>query len=77
MPMSFFHRTKLGRIISRMTSDVEDVRMGVQEVLFISLVQIGQMVVAAAFMLWYDPLLFLMVLRFGAGAVGHQPTTSA
>ena len=62
MPMSFYHRTKLGRIISRMTSDVEDVRMGVQEVLFVSLVQIGQMVVAAAFMLWYDPLLFLMVL---------------
>jgi ATP-binding cassette, subfamily B, bacterial len=62
MPMSFYHRTKLGRIISRMTSDVEDVRMGVQEVLFISLVQIGQMGVAAAFMLWYDPLLFLIVL---------------
>ena len=62
MPMSFFHRTKLGRIISRMTSDVEDVRMGVQEVLFVSLVQVGQMAVAAAFMLWYDPVLFLMVL---------------
>jgi ATP-binding cassette subfamily B protein len=62
MPMSFYHRTKLGRIISRMTSDVEDVRMGVQEVLYVSLVQVGQMGVAAAFMLWYDPLLFLMVL---------------
>jgi ATP-binding cassette subfamily B protein len=62
MPMSFFHRTKLGRIISRMSSDVEDVRTGVQEVLFVSLVQIGQMAVAAAFMLWYDPVLFLMVL---------------
>ena len=60
--MSFYHRTKLGRIISRMTSDVEDVRIGVQEVLFVSLVQVGQMGVAAAFMLWYDPLLFLMVL---------------
>jgi ATP-binding cassette, subfamily B, bacterial len=62
MPMSFFHRTKLGRIISRMTSDVEDVRMGIQDVLYVSLVQAGQMVVAAAFMLWYDPVLFLMVL---------------
>jgi ATP-binding cassette subfamily B protein len=62
MPMSFYHRTKLGRIISRMSSDVEDVRMGVQEVLFITLVQVGQMAVAAAFMLWYDPVLFLMVL---------------
>ena len=60
--MSFFHRTKLGRIISRMTSDVEDVRIGVQEVLFVSLVQLGQMLVAAAFMLWYDSILFLLVL---------------
>jgi ATP-binding cassette subfamily B protein len=62
MPMSFFHRTKLGRIISRMSSDVEDVRIGVQEVLFVSLVQVGQMAVAAAFMLWYDATLFLLVL---------------
>jgi ATP-binding cassette subfamily B protein len=62
MPMAFYHRTKLGRIISRMSSDVEDVRMGVQEVLYISLVQFGQMCMSAAFMLWYDPLLFLMVL---------------
>ncbi len=62
MPMSFFHRTKVGRVISRMISDVEDVRVGVQEVLFVSLVQLGQMVVAAAFMLWYDPRLFALVL---------------
>ena len=45
-----------------MTTDVEYVRMGVQEVLFVSLVQIGQMLVAAAFMLWYDWVLFLLVL---------------
>jgi ATP-binding cassette, subfamily B, bacterial len=62
MPMGFYHRTRLGRIISRMTSDVEDVRMGVQEVLFVGLVQVGQMIIAAAVMLWYDWLLFLMVL---------------
>lgn len=62
MPMSFFHRTKVGRIISRMTSDIEDLRMGVQEVLFVSLVQLGQMLVAATFMLWYDWSLFLVVL---------------
>ena len=48
MPMAWFHRTKLGRVISRVTSDVEDLRIGVQEVLFVSLVQIGQMIVAAA-----------------------------
>jgi ATP-binding cassette subfamily B protein len=62
MPMSFYHRTKLGRIISRMSSDVEDLRIGVQEVLFICLVQIGQMAFAAAFMLYYDAMLFLLVL---------------
>lgn len=62
MPMAWFHRTKLGRVISRVTSDVEDLRIGVQEVLFVSLVQIGQMIVAAAAMLWYEPKLFLIVL---------------
>jgi len=62
MPLSFHQRTRLGRIISRMTSDVEYVRMGVQEVLFVSLVQLGQMFVAALFMLWYDWMLFLLVL---------------
>ena len=62
MPMSWYHRTKVGRIISRMISDIEDVRVGVQEVLFVTLVQIGQMAVAAAFMLWYDWSLFLIVL---------------
>jgi ATP-binding cassette subfamily B protein len=62
LPLSWYQQTKLGRIISRMVSDVEDVRAGVQEVLFISLVQLGHMVVAAAFMLWHDWLLFLLVL---------------
>jgi len=62
MPMSYFHKTKIGRIISRMTSDIEDVRIGVQEVLYVGIVQIGQMVVAAGFMLWYDWTLFLVVI---------------
>lgn len=62
MPMRWFHQTKVGRVISRMTSDVEDLRLGVQDVLFVSLVQIGQMAIAAAAMLWYDPVLFLIVL---------------
>ena len=62
MPMSFFNRTKLGRIISRMTSDVEYVRMGVQEVFFGTVVLTGQMLISALFMLWYDPMLFLVVL---------------
>lgn len=62
LPMSFFNSTKLGRIISRLGSDVENVRMGVQDVLFVSIVQLGQMIVAAGCMLWYDWELFLLVL---------------
>jgi len=62
MPMSWFNRTKVGRVISRMGSDVEAVRVGVQEVLFVSLVQVGQMLVAAVAMLWYDAVLFLLVM---------------
>lgn len=62
MPMSFFHQVRLGRIISRITSDVENVRVGVQEVAFIGIVQLGQMIVAAIFMLWYDRQLFTIVL---------------
>jgi ATP-binding cassette subfamily B protein len=62
MTMGFYHRTKLGRIISRMTSDVEAVRTGVQDVLFVSLVQVGQMLVAGLLMLYIDGVLFLAVL---------------
>ncbi|MEZ6062801.1 MAG: ABC transporter ATP-binding protein [Planctomycetaceae bacterium] len=62
MPMRWFHTHRIGRVISRMTSDMEDIRIGVQEVLYVSLVQVGQMVIAAAAMLYYDAGLFLIVL---------------
>ena len=62
MSMRFYDSTKLGRIISRVTSDAENVRMGVQSVLFITLVQLGAMLVAAGIMLYYDPPLFFVVL---------------
>lgn len=62
MPMSFFNRTKVGRIISRVTSDVETVRSGIQDVLFVSLIQFGQMIFAAAFMAWRDWVLFLVLV---------------
>lgn len=58
MRMRFFHKTKLGQIISRMTSDIEALRAAVQDVLFSGLVCIGQMSVAALVMLWYDPVMF-------------------
>jgi ABC-type multidrug transport system fused ATPase/permease subunit len=62
MPMSFFHRMKLGRIIGRMTSDVETVRTAIQDVFFVSIVQIGQMAFAAVVMALTDWVLFLVVV---------------
>lgn len=62
MPMSFFNRTKIGRIISRVTSDCEAMRVGVQDVLFVTLVGLGQMIVSAVFMLYYDVVMFGVVL---------------
>jgi ATP-binding cassette subfamily B protein len=61
-PMAFFHRMKLGRIIGRVTSDIEAVRAGIQDVLFVTIVQGGAMLFAAVVMAWRDPVLFLVVL---------------
>ncbi len=62
MQMSFFDRTKLGSLISRMTTDTEALRQGVQNILFVGIVGLGQMVFSAAVMLWIDPWLFAVVL---------------
>ncbi len=61
-PMSFFHRVKLGRIIGRVTSDVESLLVGIQDVMFVSAIQGGQMLFAAVVMAWSDGVLFLVVL---------------
>ena len=61
-PMSFFNRVKIGRIIGRVTSDVEAVRVGIQDVLFVSVIQFGSMLFTAAVLLWIDWVLFLVVL---------------
>ncbi|MGA2015359.1 MAG: ABC transporter ATP-binding protein [Opitutaceae bacterium] len=61
-PMSFFHRMKLGRILSRVTSDVEAVRVGIQDVGFVSAIQFGQMVFAAIVLTCYDWKMFLVVV---------------
>jgi ATP-binding cassette, subfamily B, bacterial len=62
LPMSFFKRTQIGRLIGRVTSDVDAVRVGVQDVAFVSTVQGGNMLVSALLMLYYDWKLFLVVL---------------
>jgi ATP-binding cassette subfamily B protein len=61
-PMSFFHRMKLGRILSRVTSDVEAVRVGIQDVGFVSAIQFGQMVFTAVVLAYQDWRMFLVVV---------------
>lgn len=62
LPMVFYDRTKLGSILSRLTSDVEALRAGVQNVLFVSLVQGGQMLGAGALMAYYNWKLFSVIV---------------
>jgi ATP-binding cassette, subfamily B, bacterial len=62
LTMGYFNRNPVGRLISRLTGDAENVRVGVQNVLFVSLVQVGQMAGCAALMAWEDWRLFLVVL---------------
>jgi ABC-type multidrug transport system fused ATPase/permease subunit len=64
MPMSFFNKTKFGRLISRMTSDVDSIRVAVQDVAFASTIQAVQMTVAAMLMTWYNWKLFSLMLVF-------------
>jgi ATP-binding cassette subfamily B protein len=61
-PMSFFHRMKLGRILSRVTSDVEAVRVGVQDVGFVTAIQFGQMAFTAAYLAYSDWKMFMVVV---------------
>jgi ATP-binding cassette subfamily B protein len=62
MPISFFNQTKFGRIISRLTSDIDSVRAGVQDVAFVLVVQCLQMAGSAALMAWYNWKLFSLML---------------
>ena len=62
MPLAYFHKTKLGRILSRVITDIESVRRGMQQVFFFSILLVGQMTVAAALMLYYNWALFLLLL---------------
>lgn len=65
MTSDFFERVEAGKLISRMTSDIELIRIGVQDVCFITLVNVVQMLLAAAVLAWTDWVLFLMVAVIG------------
>jgi ATP-binding cassette subfamily B protein len=67
LPMSFFNKTKFGRIISRMTSDIDSVRVAVQDVAFVVTIQVVQMTVAALLMAWYNWKLFSLMLLLVPG----------
>jgi len=60
--LSFFHQRRHGSLISRMISDIEAMRNGIQNNFFITLVSLGQMLAAASVMLWVNPQLFLVLL---------------
>jgi ATP-binding cassette subfamily B protein len=64
MPMSFFNKTRFGRLISRLTSDVDSIRVAVQDVAFASTIQAVQMFVSAMLMAWYNWKLFSVMLIF-------------
>jgi len=67
LPMSYYNRTKLGRTISRVTADANAVRQGVQDVFFVTIVQGGQMIIAGLMILYYDWVVFLVMLAMAPG----------
>jgi ATP-binding cassette subfamily B protein len=67
LPMSYFNRTEVGRLIGRVVHDVDSVRIGVQDVFFVSVVQCGSMLLSAGLMAYYDWPLFLVVLGMAPG----------
>ena len=48
MPMSYFSRAPVGGLVARITSDIDVIRIGVQDVAFVSTVQAGQAAVSAS-----------------------------
>jgi ATP-binding cassette subfamily B protein len=61
LPLGFFQRQRVGKLISRLTSDLEAVRIGVKDVAFVGTVQLGSMLFSAVLMAYYDWRLFLVV----------------
>jgi len=62
---AFFNKMKVGRIISRLSSDLEAIRFGVQDVVFITIVGGGQALFAAILMFRADAVLFCILIFMG------------
>jgi ATP-binding cassette subfamily B protein len=62
---SFFNKMKVGRIISRLSSDLEAIRFGVQDVVFMTIVGAGQALFAAFLMFRADHVLFCILVLLG------------
>lgn len=62
-PLSFFHKTKQGRILSYVVSDLEAVRRGAQLLVFIAQ-EFVQLAFGAVLMAYYNWALFLVILAF-------------
>lgn len=62
LSMSYYTKTKVGSILSRYISDIENTRRGVHTVFFFGLMLVGQMVFSSIFMLFNNPALFCAVL---------------
>jgi ATP-binding cassette subfamily B protein len=62
MPLSFFNKTKFGRLISRLTSDIDSVRVAIQDAAFVTIVQGFQMLISAGLMAFYNWKLFSLMM---------------
>ncbi len=65
MTASFFDKMRVGRIISRMASDLEAIRLGIQDIVFMSIVGFGQALFAAILMFRTDHFLFCLIILMG------------
>jgi ATP-binding cassette subfamily B protein len=64
LPLAYFARVPVGQLIGRLTQDVEVIRIGIQDVAFVTAVQGGILVVSGALMWRYDARLFVVVACF-------------
>ncbi len=60
--LGYYTKTKVGSVLSRYISDIENMRRGVHTVFFFGLMLVGQMLVASVFMVANNPALFCAVL---------------